>query len=56
MAQAYNSFENNPKSALNAILNPEPVDENEFEMINHISAGHNRKLKKKMKKLTKKFG
>jgi hypothetical protein len=41
---------------LNNLLNPEPVDENDYDMLNHISMGHNRKLKRRMKKLKKKFG
>jgi hypothetical protein len=32
-----------------------PEDQNEYIMLNHVSMGENRKLKKKMKKLKKKF-
>ena len=38
------------------MLQPEAVPEYDYEMLNHISMGQNRKLKKKLKKLNKKFG
>lgn len=38
------------------MLNPEPMDQNDFDMLNHISLGQTRKMKKKLKKLKKKFG
>lgn len=48
-------IEENPRSALGSFLTNKTAEECDFDMFNHITMGESRKLKRKMKKLSKKM-
>jgi hypothetical protein len=45
-----------PRSGLGSMITNNTADECDFDMMNHITMGQNRKMKKKLKKLQKVMG
>lgn len=51
LAEAYSYVTNEPKSAIGSLVGNDPNFEADFQMVNHVTTGMSRKIKKKMKKL-----